>query len=169
MGRQEIACAWDLDKKSWCSHDLPFCVAIWCVVVDRWSHHTSLTKAKSVLKKAKIGSSNDAWKGYLKTWNQWNSQSFQGNCLWTLQEGFTAPHVNNQLQGASAPMTIKLNPSWKTEVSKSAWINPCISVFKFQYYTMLKVDITEEWDVVYSSPPPPIYTGYTETLAAWSV
>ena len=89
---------------------------------------------------------------------------------------FAAPHMNDQLQGASMlmyvgvwPMTIKLNPSWKTEVSKSAWIKPCISMFKFHYYTMLKVDITEDSDVVYSSPPPPIYTGYTETLAAWSV
>ena len=32
----------------------------------------------------------------------------------------------------------------KKEVSKSAWIKPCISMFKFQYYTMLKVDVTEE-------------------------
>ena len=34
-----------------CSHDLPFCVAIYCVVVGRRSHNESLMKAKRVLKK----------------------------------------------------------------------------------------------------------------------
>ena len=46
-------------------------------------------------------------------------------------QGFTAPHMNPQLPGSTVlmhivswPMTIKLNPSWKTEVSKCAWIKP---------------------------------------------
>ena len=44
------------------SHDFPFYVAIQCVVVERRSHHASLTKAERVLKKKKIRSPNDAWK-----------------------------------------------------------------------------------------------------------
>ena len=59
-----------------CSHDLPFCITIKCVMVGRRSHHASLTQAKRDLKKEKIWSLNDAWKGYLKTWDRWNSQSF---------------------------------------------------------------------------------------------
>ena len=51
---------------------------------------------------------------------------------WTPQAGFTAPQMNTQLQGSNElmhhvglwPMVIKLNPSWKREVSKSAWIKP---------------------------------------------
>ena len=46
-------------------------------------------------------------------------------------QGFTAPHMNPQLQGSTVlmhivswSMTIKLNPSWKTEVSKCAWKKP---------------------------------------------
>ena len=35
-----------------CSHDLPFCVAIYCVVVGR-SRNAGLMKAKRVLKKEK--------------------------------------------------------------------------------------------------------------------
>ena len=53
-----------------CSHELPFCVAIYCVGVGRRSHHASLTKVERVLKKEKIMSPSDAWKGYLKTWDQ---------------------------------------------------------------------------------------------------
>ena len=52
------------------------------MVVERRSHHASLTKAKRVLKKEKIRSPNDAWKGYLKTWDQ------------TTQGGFTRPNMN---------------------------------------------------------------------------
>ena len=49
-----------------CSNDLPFCVAIQCVVVGTQSHHANLTQAKRDLKMEKIRSLNDAWKGYLK-------------------------------------------------------------------------------------------------------
>ena len=88
------------------------------MVVGRRSHHASLTKAKRVLKKENIRSPNDAWKGYLKTWDQ------------TPQGGFTRPNMNPpQQQGANVliqvglwPMAIILNPSSKTEVSKGAWI-----------------------------------------------
>ena len=91
-----------------------------------------LQRPNNFLKKEKIRSPNDAWKSYLKTWDRKNSQSFQGHCPWTRQGGFTALHMNPQLQVANVlphvgllPTVIKLNPSWKTEVSKSAWIKPC--------------------------------------------
>ena len=41
----------------------------------RQSHHASLTQAESDLKKENIRTPNDAWKGYLKTWDCWNCQS----------------------------------------------------------------------------------------------
>ena len=47
-----------------CSHDL-FCVVVW-----RQSNHGSLMQAKGDLQMEKIRSSNDAWKGYLKTGDQ---------------------------------------------------------------------------------------------------
>ena len=101
-------------------------IAILCVVV------ASLTKAKRVLKEKNIRSPNDTLKSYLKTWDQWNIQSFQEHCPWTPQGQFTARHINPQLQGVNVlmhvglwPMAIKLNPLWKTRVSKNAWIKPC--------------------------------------------
>ena len=57
-------------KKMICSHELPSCVAIYCVGMGRQSHHVSLTKVQRVLKKEKTISLNDAQKGYLKTWDQ---------------------------------------------------------------------------------------------------
>ena len=53
-----------------CSHDLPFCVAIKCLVVGRQSHNASLAQAKRDLKKDKIRSLNNAWKRHLKTWDR---------------------------------------------------------------------------------------------------
>ena len=44
----------------------------------RRSRHASLTQAERDPKKEKIRSPNDAWEGYLKTWDCWNSQSSQG-------------------------------------------------------------------------------------------
>ena len=38
------------------------------------------------------------YEGQLKTWDWWNRQSFQGHCPWTPKGGFTAPHMNSQLQ-----------------------------------------------------------------------
>ena len=38
------------------------------MAVGRRNHHASLTKAKRGPKKEKIKSSNDEWKGYLKSW-----------------------------------------------------------------------------------------------------
>ena len=51
-----------------CSHDWPLSY----VVVERRSHHASVTKAKRLLQKEKIRSPNDAWKDYLKIWDRWN-------------------------------------------------------------------------------------------------
>ena len=120
-------------------------ISSFSMVVGRRSHHASLRKTKGGLKKETIKSPNDAWKGYLKTWARWNSQSFQGHCPWNLQGGgggFTVLHMNPQLQESNVlmhvvswPMAIKLNPSWKTEVSKGAWIKP----WKYQN-TMLKIN-----------------------------
>ena len=69
--------------------------------MGRRSHHASLKETKRVLKKEKIRSPNDAWKGYLKTWDWGNSQSFQRHCPQTLQGGFTAHHMNPHLQRAN--------------------------------------------------------------------
>ena len=73
-----------------------------------------------------IRSPNDAWNSYLKTWDHLNSQSFQELMANVLM------HVGLW------PITIILNPSWKTEVRKSAWIKPWfpmryfkISLYKF--------------------------------------
>ena len=71
-------------------------------------------------------------KSCLKICDQWNNlQSFQGHCPWTPQGEFIVSHMKCQLQGANMlthiglwAMAIKLNPSWKMEVSKSTWINP---------------------------------------------
>ena len=38
-----------------------------------------------------------------------------------------------------------------------------ISLFKFQYDTMLKVDIAKEWDVVYASPSSSLHEVYWDT------
>ena len=50
---------------------------------------------------------------------------------------FRAPHRNPQVQGYNMlthswlwPTGIKLNPSWKMEVSKSAWIKPWLRYYK---------------------------------------
>ena len=40
-------------KKMICSHELPSCVAIYCVGMGKQSHHVSLTKVQRVLKKEK--------------------------------------------------------------------------------------------------------------------
>ena len=53
------------------------------------------------------------------------------DCPWTPQRPhYSAPYeppaegANVLMRVGSWPMVIKLNPSWKTEVSKSAWIKP---------------------------------------------
>ena len=91
-----------------------------------------LRRRKRDLKKQKIRSSNDVWKGYLKTWDRWNSQSFQGRCLWTAQRRvYRTPYkppvarFNMLIQVKLRCLAIKLSPSWKMEVSKSAWIKSC--------------------------------------------
>ena len=71
--------------------------------------------------------------GYLKTWDWWNSQSFQGIASWTPQGGayYSIPYeppvaMSNMLTHVELwPRAIKLNPSWKVEFSKSGWIKPC--------------------------------------------
>ena len=91
------------------------------MVVGWRSHHTSLTQAKKDLKKETKMSPNDAWQGYLKTWYQWNSQNFSGIATGLhkrdLQRHIWTPGCKDQRPDA--------HPSWKTEVSKSAWIKPC--------------------------------------------
>ena len=85
-------------------------------------------KEKRDLKKEKIMSPSNARKGYLKTWDCWNGQSFQGLCPRTPQVGLTleppASRVNMLTHVSLQSMAIKLNLSWKTEVNKSAWIKP---------------------------------------------
>ena len=76
-----------------CSHDLPFHIAISCVVVGRRSNNASLEKVKWFLRKEKFSPLNDAWKDYLKVWDWWNSQSFQSHCSRTPQGRFAAPHM----------------------------------------------------------------------------
>ena len=43
-------------------------------------------------------SPNNAGKGYLKTWDWWNNESFQRYCPWTPEGGLTGPHMNFKLQ-----------------------------------------------------------------------
>ena len=66
----------------------------------------SLYKYKKDLKKEKVRSANDAWKGCLKTW--WLKPPFK--------------RVNTLMHVGLWLATLKLNPLWKTEVSKSASI-----------------------------------------------
>ena len=95
FGRQEYACAWGLEKNLWYVHMthhfvLPFSVWWWGekVTMQVW-----LTQAKRDVKMETIRSPNDAWKGYLKTWDRWNSQSIQNHCPWTPQGGvYSAPY-----------------------------------------------------------------------------
>ena len=99
MGHQKNACAWSLEKNlcyahMTCSFVLPFSVWWWGDKVIIQVLHR-----KKNLKKEKIRSLNDAWQGYLKTWDQGNSQIFQGHCPWTPQRGLTMPHRTPQLQG----------------------------------------------------------------------
>ena len=103
-------------------------------MVGRQSHHASLTQEKRDLKMEKIRSPNDVWKGYLKTWDWWNSQSFQKHCPWTSQGGaYSIPceppvaMANVLIDIGLWPTAIKLNASWKKEVSKNAWIKPSMA------------------------------------------
>ena len=123
-----------------CSHELPFCVASKCVVVRRRSNHASLTQPKRDLKKEKIRSPSDAWKGYLKTWNQLNSQSLQGHCPWTPKVALTVCPTwtlscNSKRADACSVMAYdhKTHSLMKNGVSKSAWIKPwtkkCKAIF----------------------------------------
>ena len=50
---------------------------------------------KRDLKMEKIRSTNDAWKGFLKTWDWWNSQSFQGIALGPTREACNLPYDPN--------------------------------------------------------------------------
>ena len=117
-------------KKLWnvhmtCHFVLPFSV---------WGH-ASLLQAKRDLRKEKIRSSNDAWKSYLKTWDWWNSESFQGHCPWN-----PAARVIVLTYIGLSSMAIKLNPSWKNEVSKSVWIKPCycdVQTYLIKYFECL--------------------------------
>ena len=91
------------------------CCNLMCVV-GRWSHHASLSQAKRDIKSQKFRSQiNNAQKGNLKTWGRWNSQTFQGNCHWTTQGGFTAPHMNHQLQGLMCWSTLDMAYGHKTQ------------------------------------------------------
>ena len=95
-------------------------------------------EGKKVLQREKARSPNDVWKSYLKTWDRWNSQTFKGHYSWTPQESWvggggglqrpiwTPSCINVPLW----PMAIKLNPSWKTEVSKYAWVKPFYLILK---------------------------------------
>ena len=105
-----------------CSHDLSFCVAILCVVVGRWRHDASLTEAKRDLKMEKIRSPNDGWKGYLKTWDKWNSQGGAYRRTYSTPLNPPVARVNVLLNVEFCSTTIKLNPPWKRQVCKSSWI-----------------------------------------------
>ena len=54
--------------------------------------------------------------------------------------GPTAAKINVLAHIGLWPMIIKLNPSWKMEVSQSTWISPCycLWVMKFLYVFILK-------------------------------
>ena len=87
------------------------------MVVGRRSQHANLSHSKRDLEMEKIRLPNDAWECYLKTWDRRNSKSFQGH--------FHLNPTRGAYYSALYSKIIKLNPSRKTEVSKSAWIKPC--------------------------------------------
>ena len=119
LGRQENALG--RQKNLWyvhitCHFALPF-----SVVVGRRSHRASLTQAKRDLKMENIRSLNDAWKDYLKTWDRWNSQRFQGHCpVGCLQR----PRWTLQLQWPTYWHTLGYGHETQSFISKSAWLKP---------------------------------------------
>ena len=102
--------------------------------MERWSHHASLRLAKRDLKMEKIRSFSDAWKGYLKTWDRWNSQSFQGHYLtWGAYSAPYEPPVamtNLPTHIGLWLTTIKLNPSWKNG-GQQKFLDKAVMVFFF--------------------------------------
>ena len=112
---------------TWIAIVLPFKVWWWG---DMWKSPCKSYGCKKWPKKQKIGSTNDAWKGYLKNQIRWYSQSFQGLPLDPTKGDYSAPYeppaegANVLMRVGSWPTVIKLNPSWKTEFSKSACIKP---------------------------------------------
>ena len=52
------------------------------------------------------------------------------------------------------PVAIKLNPSWKTEVSKSAWIKPCsgnLTFFLFLFFFHRFYSMSDEYIYLFGS------------------
>ena len=93
-----------------CHFVLPFCVWGW---EDKVTMHVLRRQKRPENKK--IRSPSDARKDYLKTWDRWNSQSFQKHFLWTLEGGLTAPHMNPQLQGPTCWHTLGYGYRHKTQ------------------------------------------------------
>ena len=126
------------------------------VVAGRWSHHASLMQAKGGLKMQKIRSLNHAWKGFSKTWNQWNSQIFEGlpklpldltrGAYSTAYEPPVAM-ANMLIHIGLKPKAIKLNPSWKMNVSKSdffPFLRMILNIFKSNLFiSILDSHLTE--------------------------
>ena len=96
------------------------------LLVGRQTHHANLMQAKKVpKKKKKITSPNDDLKGCLKTWDCRSIASGPhkgGGGAYSTPYETPAARANRLTYIGFWPMTIKLNPSWKMDVSKSACI-----------------------------------------------
>ena len=103
--------------------------------------HLVCVGAKRDLKMEKIRSFSDAWKGYLKTWDRWNSQSFQGHYL--IWGAYSAPYeplvamTNLPTHVGLWLTTIKLNPSWKNG-GQQKFLDKALMVFFFWENVMVK-------------------------------
>ena len=96
--------------------------------------HASLKQAKRDLKMGKNMPPNDVWNlGYLKFWDQWIDQSFQGHCSWTpqggLQRSIWTPKCNGQCADAHWVLACNLKTQFFTKnggqqkcLDKALWL-----------------------------------------------
>lgn len=110
-----------------CHSVLPFSVMLWRDEVTI----QVLQRQRESSKRQRLGHQMMHGKTIWKLGTSEIAKASRGIPHWTQQEKFTALHMDTQLQGANVlmhagiwPMTIEPNPSWKTEVTKSAWIKP---------------------------------------------
>ena len=143
--RQEIACAWGLEKKLVICCDLhfvlPFSVCLWEDEVTM----QVLWRQKELWKRKILGHrmmhEKAIWKPGKDKDNATRRAGDGG-----LQRPIWAPSCKTHIELWPTstelwPTSIKLNSLWKTEVSKSAWIKPCFDNKIFYFHESLGKDI----------------------------
>ena len=106
-----------------CSHDLPFCVA-------------GLTQVKRELKRKRLGHWMMHGKAIWKPGVGEITKAFRDIALDHIRGTYSIPYeppvaMFNMLTHVRLwPRAVKLSPSWKMEVSKTAWIKPWSSATK---------------------------------------